>query len=87
MNSCTVSPSGLVKSTNCGSDRVTWSRDHMDSSKSLIPSSTGLEIFSRTFYSYAGILSYLARGRFDLSDLFHDGPNYLAPPGPWLSLN
>ena len=68
-------------------DRVTWARDHMDSWKSFIPSSTGLEIFSRAFYSYAGILSYLAQVRFDLSDLFHDGPNYLAPPGPWLSLD
>ena len=50
----------------------------------VFPSWQGLKITRRAFYSYAGILSYLVRGRIGISDVFHSEPSYLAPPSFWL---
>jgi len=50
----------------------------------VFPSWQGLAITRRAFYSYAGILTYLVRGRIRISDVFHSGPSYLAPPSFWL---
>ena len=50
----------------------------------VFPSWQGLAITHRAFYSYAGILSYLVRGRIGISDVFHSGSSYLAPPSFWL---
>lgn len=60
-------------------DRVTNFIHHASVIDYILPSWEGIIIFRRMFYSYAGILSYVARGWIRISDVWSSHESYLAP--------